>query len=534
MKGRFDAMVRSRNQEIIITCVFDFNIEIMGGTAWLETGGKCMAKSVKINAILNVTLSASSMLVSVITIPYVTRALSVSGYGDVNFAQSISSWLNAFCVAGIPTYGIRECAKVRDDKEQLATLVRELLRIITICTVVVLGLFAIAILVVPRLAKIAPLMWMFLVSTLLQSYGVEWYFQALEDYRYITIRSIIFKIISLIAIFLFVRHSGDYIIYGGILALVTCGNNVFNIIRLRKEIGSSGKGALCLTRHVKALESFALLNIASAVYLSFDTTLLGFCSPDNSQVALYQLASKIKNAVFAAVLAVINTLVSRLSYYFAKEQQQYYLLLKRATLILVETNLGVACFLAVFAKEISILVSSEKYINAAMPLRIVAFAGFLSSINAIIGFCILTPMGREKRLAIANTVGVPVSLVLNLALDWSWGAVGAAVAVLVSEGCIFIVQFASSIDVFHSLNIGKDIMKSLLCNLVPMLLSIFCEGALPVNISGSSEMSSFIVICVGLLVYLLTWLLVSSVTKSAVFCYVKNIIANVYRRISGK
>lgn len=187
-----------------------------------------------------------------------------------------------------------------------------------------------------------------------------------------------------------------------------------------------------------------------------------------------------------------------------------------------------------FGKEISILVSSEKYINAAMPLRIVAFAGFLSSVNAIIGFCILTPMGREKRLAIANTVGVPVSLVLNLALDWSWGAVGAAVAVLVSEGCIFIVQFVSSIDVFHSLNIVKDALKSLLCNLVPMLLSIFCERALPVNISGSPEMSSFIVICVGLLVYLLTWLLVSSVTKSAVFCYVKNIIANVYRRISDK
>ena len=54
-----------------------------------------------------------------------------------------------------------------------------------------------------------------------------------------------------------------------------------------------------------------------------------------------------------------------------------------------------------------------------MPLRIVAFAGFLSSVNAIIGFCILTPMGREKHLAIANTVGVPVSLILNLVLDWS-------------------------------------------------------------------------------------------------------------------
>ena len=109
---------------------------------------------------------------------------------------------------------------------------------------------------------------------------------------------------------------------------MTCGNNVFNIIRLRKEIRFSSKEKLCIIRHVKPLISFALLSIASSVYLSFDTTLLGFCSPDNSQVVLYQLASKIKGAVFAIVFAVINTLVSRLSYNITNDKQKYYSLLK--------------------------------------------------------------------------------------------------------------------------------------------------------------------------------------------------------------
>lgn len=311
---------------------------------------------------------------------------------------------------------------------------------------------------------------------------------------------------------------------------MTCGNNVFNIIRLRKEIRFSCKEKLCIIRHVKPLISFALLSIASSVYLSFDTALLGFYSPDNSQVALYQLASKIKGAVFAIVFAVINTLVSRLSYNITNDKQKYYSLLKKSIMILSEVNLGISCFLAVFGKEISVLASSEKYVNAAMPLRIVAFTGFLSSVNAIIGFCILTPMGREKHLAIANTVGVPVSLILNLVLDRSWGAVGAAVAVLVSEGCIFIVQFASSIDVFHSLKIGKDVVKSFLSHLLPTLTSIFGEWTLSSKVHGSPEGSSFIVICTGLFVYLLTWLLVSSVMKSAVFCYARSIMMNNLKR----
>lgn len=95
---------------------------------------------------------------------------------------------------------------------------------------------------------------------------------------------------------------------------------------------------------MKPLISFALLSIASSVYLSFDTTLLGFCSPDNSQVALYQLASKIKGAVFAIVFAVINTLVSRLSYNITNDKQKYYSLLKKSIMTLSEVNLGISCF----------------------------------------------------------------------------------------------------------------------------------------------------------------------------------------------
>ncbi|MDB8879218.1 oligosaccharide flippase family protein, partial [Pediococcus acidilactici] len=140
----------------------------------------------KFNAVMNILLTASNMLVSIVTIPYVTRVLSVEGYGDVTFAQNVSQWLSAMCLVGVPMYGLRECARVRDDPREMARVVRELLAIITIFTVVVLTCFGVSILVVPRFHQIAALMWVFLVSTLLLSYGVEWYFQAIEQYKYIT------------------------------------------------------------------------------------------------------------------------------------------------------------------------------------------------------------------------------------------------------------------------------------------------------------------------------------------------------------
>lgn len=143
--------------------------------------------SVRFNAVMNTILTASNMLIGVITIPYITRTLSVEGYGNVTFAQNISQWLSALCLVGIPTYGVRECARARDDPRKLASVVRELLAIITVCTLTVLACFALAIAFVPRLHGLAALMCMFLVSTLLLSFGVEWFFQAMEEYEYITI-----------------------------------------------------------------------------------------------------------------------------------------------------------------------------------------------------------------------------------------------------------------------------------------------------------------------------------------------------------
>lgn len=100
------------------------------------------AHSVKFNAAMNTILTASNMVIGTITIPYITRTLSVEGYGNVTFAQNISQWLSTICLVGIPAYGIRECARVRHDECQLASVVKELLIIITGCTSTVLGCFA--------------------------------------------------------------------------------------------------------------------------------------------------------------------------------------------------------------------------------------------------------------------------------------------------------------------------------------------------------------------------------------------------------
>lgn len=90
---------------------------------------------------MNVVLSMSAFIFPLITFPYVSRVLMPTGTGLVSFANSIIAYFALFAQLGIPTYGIRACAKVRDDKEKLSKVVQELLIINSIISVLVYIVF---------------------------------------------------------------------------------------------------------------------------------------------------------------------------------------------------------------------------------------------------------------------------------------------------------------------------------------------------------------------------------------------------------
>lgn len=436
-------------------------------------------RSIRFNAAMNTLLTASNMLVSLITVPYVTRVLSVEGYGNVTFAQSLSTWLSAFCLMGVATYGIRECARARDDERELVTTVLELLVIVSVCTVVVLCIFAIGIFCLPRLRQLSSLMWMFLVSTLLLSYGVEWYYQALEQYSYITARSILFKMLSLMLTFVLVRKPSDWLVYGAIVALVTCGNNIFNLFRLIRTVNWSMASPINIKRHVRPLASFACLSIASSVYLNLDSVILGFSCADNYEVGIYQLAVKIKGVMWSVLNAVLAVFIPRLSNYMATGNTAHFIvLLKKGAQLTLNISFALFGFLLVAGGPVSVFISGPSFSAATLPVQIIGAVNFFSCMSYFIGLCILTPMGMENQLAIGNMIGVPISLVLNIVLDPVLGAIGAAVSILIAEMCIFSYQFYCVRGMGSRLFPVKNTMKIILGNVIALVLGSLVRDAI--------------------------------------------------------
>ena len=157
-------------------------------------------KSLKLNAALNLTKTIIGLIFPLITFPYASRVLMPVSLGKVNFAQSIVSYFALIASLGITNYGIREASKVRDDKLKLSQFSKELLIINLISTAIAYILFFISIFVVPKFSEYRALLCVCSGSILFTTLGMDWLYTAIEDFMYITIRSIIFQFISLVLI----------------------------------------------------------------------------------------------------------------------------------------------------------------------------------------------------------------------------------------------------------------------------------------------------------------------------------------------
>ena len=176
------------------------------------------------------------------------------------------------------------------------------------------AVLSVALLTVPRIQEERTLYIVVSFTIILTSIGMEWLYKALEQYTYITIRSIIFKIVSLVAMFLMVHTKDDYVIYGGITILAASASNIFNFINVHRYIEIKPVGNYNVKRHLKPVAIFFAMSCATTIYTHLDTVMLGFMATDKD-VGYYNAAVRIKTILVSIVTSLGTVLLPRASYY---------------------------------------------------------------------------------------------------------------------------------------------------------------------------------------------------------------------------
>ncbi|MGN0361335.1 MAG: flippase [Bilifractor sp.] len=396
--------------------------------------------SIKKNFIMNALLTMSQFIFPLITFPYVSRILQVTGTGKVSFATSLVSYFAMFAQLGIPTYGIRACAKVRDHKEELTRVTQELLIINLVTMLFAYIAFFGMLLFVPRLQSEKPLYIVVSVTILLNTVGMEWLYKGLEQYSYITIRSIIFKFIALILMLLLIHQKSDYVLYGALSVFASAASNLFNLFHAHRFISLRPVGHYNFRRHMKAIGVFFAMSCATTIYTQLDTVMLGFMATD-TDVGYYNAAVRIKTILVSVVTSLGAVLLPRSSYYVQEgNMKEFKRLTAKALNFVWIISLPLTLYFMLFAKEGIYTLAGSGYTGSIAPMQLIMPTLVLIGLSDITGIQILVPIGKEIYVLYSEIAGAVTDLVLNAILIPVIQSSGAAIGTLVAEFVVLMVQ----------------------------------------------------------------------------------------------
>lgn len=398
-------------------------------------------KSLKLNFIMNAILTMSTFIFPLITFPYVSRILQPEGTGKVAMATSVITYFNMFAQLGIPTYGIRAAAKVRDNKEKLTRLAHELLFISLFMSTLTYFALAISLRTVSKFAQERQLYIIASTTIILTAIGMEWLYKGLEQYVYITVRSIIFKCIAVVAMFILVRQKSDYIIYEGLAIFAACASNIMNFINAHKYIGLKPVGRYRLHRHIKAIMVFFAMSCATLIYTNLDIFMLGFMTND-VEVGYYNASVRIKTLLVAIVTSLGAVLLPRCSYYIEHGLfDEFGRISKKALRFVFLLASPMSLYFIIYAKEGIFLLSGSAYGGSVIPMQIIMPTLLLIGITNILGIQILVPLGKEIIVLYSEIGGALTDLILNAILIPKLGSAGAAIGTVAAEAVVLIIQF---------------------------------------------------------------------------------------------
>lgn len=394
---------------------------------------------IKENTIYNLIKTASTVVFPLITAPYIMRVLHVENVGKINFGNSIVNYISLLALLGIQTYAVRECSKVRDDKKELSKVASQIMSINIFSSVVAYFTLFLLLLFWNKLEGYQSLVLVQSTSVLFIVLGADWLNTAMEDFRYITVRTFLFQIISLIAMFLFVRQPEHYMRYVCITVFASCGSNILNMFYRRKYCKIRLTFHIDWKKHFPPIIFLFAMILAQTIYMSVDTTMIGVYRGD-LEVGLYSIATKIYNLVNQMVASIALVVMPQLSTYFSNEN--YYevnRILRYSASVIITLGLPCVIGLNVLAPEIVEIFGGAEYLPAVPALRLLTVALSCSFAGGLLLNIIFLPSNKEKVSFGLSLMGAVINFSANILLIPRYGFVAAAFTTALSELVVFLV-----------------------------------------------------------------------------------------------
>lgn len=394
-------------------------------------------KSIKKNYIYNLTFQILTLIIPLITTPYLSRVLGADGIGTFSYIESVSSYFVLFATLGLTIFGQREISYVQDDRKKRSIIFWETCLIELVATL----LCIVAYIIFSLHQKNSDLYLVLVINLISVIANISWFFQGLEEFGRIVLRNIIFKILGVIYIFTFVTEKDDVIFYLFGVAFFALLNNLSYWTMLPKFIDKPSLKDLHPTRHLKTVFTLFAPTIAISIYTVLDKTMIGLITDDAFENGYYEQATKMSRVALTVVTSLGVVMIPRIGFMFSQKnieavRQSMYRSYRFVWMLGIPLTLGLIAVSQNFVPWFY-----GKGFDKVIPLlSVLSLLIIAIGINNVTGVQYLISTKRQNTFTFTVIIGAIFNFLLNIYFIYYWKSIGAAVASVVAETIIAILQ----------------------------------------------------------------------------------------------
>lgn len=401
-----------------------------------------MGKSILKNTIYKLLLEILRVIIPIVTIPYVYRIFNPKLMGNVEISQAIITYFSIFAGFGVYTYGLREVSYIREKKEKREKIFTELFLISMISSIIVTVIYYFYIIFAIRDPVLKKILLINIIQLFSYIFFIEWINEAFEQYKFISLKTVIVKVINFICIIIFVKKETDIYLYIFIVAFFVFFNNLLSYFYIKKYIKFDFRN-IDLKKYLKPLILMIIMTNTTILYTLLDRTFLIKYSKNLEEIAFYGMSYKLLGVLTTVITSAILVSVPRLSFYIGEKREEDYKrlfnnLLSYTAFFLYPVGIG----LVILSKEIVLLFGGNNYIGATNIMIFFSIRFIIATIQSIVSRQVLFVHKKEKSLTSIYLICGLLNLIFKIFLIKFnlFNAVSAIITTALAELGILIIS----------------------------------------------------------------------------------------------
>ena len=425
------------------------------------------------NYLYNLSYQILTIILPIITVPYVTRIFTSEDLGNYGFYNSIVSYFSLFAMLGIGLYGTKQIAAASD----VSSTFWNIYAIQLIASLISIFVYVIAILCIPTMSGIIPLI--LFISLFSKIIDISWLFSGKEDFKKITLRNTVVKVVGVISIFTFIKSSEDLYLYIFLIVVFDFLGQLVMWVPAKKFIKRPSFDTKIIKKNLHPIVLLFLPQVAISLYVVLDRTLLGLLG-SYSDVGIYEQGQKLTSIIYKIVSSLGVVMLPRVANLLSERREKEAQNMVKFSFILYNLIIFPMIFGLIAVNEVFVkLFLGKDFQDVKYVLYITTVNIMLVGWTNILGHQVLVVRNKNKEFMLSTTIPAFVSVAVNIAVIPLFGYIGASITAVIVELLAFTIQWYYSRNIINkNLLFNKDLAKIICSSLVMFGAVMLCKMTL--------------------------------------------------------